>query len=257
MVPMVRRRTILLFGAILVATIVAPVPAGSADVGEVELLERNRRKIVEYSDRYALSPNTPYYKKYGNDCANFASQAWYEGGGLPMVGSAADVDNPYSTPYVWFSFKAGLGRRDDSRTWTVTEDFGTYMVRERGVAVYRSVDLASWVSPENDVVVSWNPANLGDVIQYSWGVDRNGRRRPFSHSAVEAGWGYFAYQDYENEDGQQLYLGDYMNQHTTNRYHAPWNWWWLIRSKRERELARARIVHISLPESGGGGDGEF
>lgn len=67
-----------------------------------------------------------------------------------------------------------------------------------------------------DKTQNYNPASKGDSLVYDWGKGDG-----ISHRNIQAGYGYRAI-DY-SADGQ----GDYIDQHATDRYHAPWNYGYL------------------------------
>lgn len=68
---------------------------------------------------------------------------------------------------------------------------------------------------------AYTSAEAGDVYMYDWG-----RGEGWSQVSIETGWGTFAnWSDngkaYSSVTGGS---GDYINQHTTDRWHSPWNW---------------------------------
>jgi hypothetical protein len=66
------------------------------------------------------------------------------------------------------------------------------------------------------LAAAYTSANRGDLLMYDWGKGKS-----FSHLSVVTGWG--ARSPHYSRDGQ----GDYMDQHTNDRYHAPWNYGYL------------------------------
>ncbi|MEI6509504.1 MAG: amidase domain-containing protein [bacterium] len=64
----------------------------------------SRGAVVAYSDLYALNPNTPYYPDFsasGGDCANFISQALYEGGWAMDTSSSPELQWWFHWPGAW------------------------------------------------------------------------------------------------------------------------------------------------------------
>ena len=97
-----------------------------------------------------------------------------------------------------------------SHSWAVVADFESLWVNELRWATLLTADLAS----------SFNPGLKGDAIQYDFGTGEG-----WTHGSIEAGWGDFTYtEQIALLHPSTSYTGDYMNQHSTDRYHAPWNW---------------------------------
>lgn len=85
----------------------------------------------------------------------------------------------------------------------------------------------------NALAAAYTSANRGDIFMYDWGKGNIG----FSHMAMEVGWGARATAG----DG----TGDYMDQHTTDRYHAPWNYGYRHPdSKIDRAHMRVWVLHV-------------
>jgi len=64
----------------------------------------SRGAVVAYSDLYALNPNTPYYPDFsstGGDCANYISQALYEGGCAMDTSSSPELQWWFHWPGAW------------------------------------------------------------------------------------------------------------------------------------------------------------
>lgn len=175
----------------------------------------DRSGAVAYAERWWNSRNDTY-NSFGNDCTNYVSQCWHDGGLYPFR-----FDGPrwyHKKPRFWF-----FETQEWTHSWTVTREFATAMVVDFRVAEFTYADISS----------SWNSALPGDAIQYNWGTGDG-----FSHGSVEVGYGNFTYNG-------QPYNGDYMNQHTTDRRHAPWNWGWLQENDPlVRSNMRARVVHF-------------
>jgi cell wall-associated NlpC family hydrolase len=119
----------------------------------------------------------------------------------------------------WFLRQSG-GGREWSHAWAVARTFARYAVMDRKIAVWRYAD----------VTQPFNAADRGDVILYDWGKGEG-----WSHVAIEVGW---------NANG------DYINQHTADRYHSPWNRGYLhdLRFRpKYAPLNKAIIVHVVAP----------
>ena len=115
--------------------------------------EYNRRKAVEYAERWALTRNPEYYsfEGLGGDCTNFASQCVYAGSGVMN----------YTPVFGWYYINAD----NRSPSWTGVEYFYDFMVSN-----VSSGPFADEISPED--------AEPGDILQLG---NYNGE---FYHSLV-------------------------------------------------------------------------
>lgn len=196
--------------AVAVALIPLAVPAPPASAAD----SFNRAAAVAYADRWVQEGQTlrnPDYYSFSNDCTNYVSQVWK---------AAGVMERYYSSPY-WYGRRA-LGTHTPS--WTVVDAFGKYMVEYYKIASYRTATVSS----------NYNPAAQGDAIMWDFGGGR------FGHNTVEINWTSSYYYQ-----GKQ-YAGDYINQHTNDREHAPWNYGWRMeRDPDRRSRYRATVVHFN------------
>ncbi|MEU1663775.1 amidase domain-containing protein [Streptomyces sparsogenes] len=156
-----------------------------------------------YADKYALSPNTPAYPVFGADCTNFVSQAVHVGGGYPFRGAYTNE----SSEKVWWS--RGSGPTKDTFSWSASwvgaYEFYRFLLADqpgghpKGTAPGSSTDY-------------WTPDSVvtGDVLFYDWGQGEG-----VSHAAMQVGYGADA--------NKPEWKGNYVDYHTTNRYHAFWS----------------------------------
>jgi hypothetical protein len=175
---------------------------------QIPSVEFNRVNAVADADfSWNRSYPHPYERFPGTDCTNFVSQAWHFGGGLQMNDGWFLRDDPGA----WWR-----GERDFSASWVNVVSFANYMEFDWEIASWRPTNI--W---EN-----YNSADLADAILYDWGEGDG-----YSHMAIEAGW-----------DGN----GDYIDQHTTDRFHSPWNLGWQQQSDPQvRSRMRAQIIHVN------------
>ena len=71
----------------------------------------NRSKAIEYARQYWNDYN-PNFESYANDCTNFVSQCWHEGGGIDM------------SPLVWTGGSTTIVTTD---AWVNVDAFAKYM----------------------------------------------------------------------------------------------------------------------------------
>ena len=184
----------------------------------------SRTAIAAYADRYSCNGfecrNSAYRSFAGTDCTNFASQAQFAGG-LPK-------DPSY--PYYWFYYNES----DYTATWTVVLSFKSYMVDQAAHATILSTTMNA----------TYTSASKGDVYMYDWG-----RGDGYSHLSISPGFGAFAnYYDSAKAMNYRSVTsgsGDWLDQHSTDRYHAPWNWgYWTERDATVRSKMRTVIIHF-------------
>lgn len=146
----------------------------------------DRAGAVAYADQWWNSYNPKYRYFSGNDCANYVSQSFYEGGKARMA---------YKTPYVWwYDFKGTPSTSDDtwSYSWTGPHDQAYHLSRNLDVDEMRGT-----------YVPSASELGLGDSIYYDFGGDGI-----LDHSAIVV----------EIRNGVP-----YVNYHTNNTYHRHWD----------------------------------
>jgi cell wall-associated NlpC family hydrolase len=118
----------------------------------------------------------------------------------------------------WFVVSEGWARYF-SPPWAAARNFAEYQVNRRKIATYRKDNPAK----------AYNTALPGDAILYDWGTGEG-----WSHLAIEVGW-----------DG----AGDFIDQHTKDRFHSPWNLGYLLALQfrpKEAPLNKAMVVHVTV-----------
>ena len=190
-----KRHLITAFTAVLTATMMSAT-AGPA-------LAYSGSGAASYADQYALHPNTPAYPVFSADCTNFVSQAAHAGGGYPFRGAYSNA----SSDKVWWIRGSGSSNDDFSwsNSWAAAYGFYSFLLADQpgghpeGTAPGSSTNY-------------WTPDQVtsGDVLFYDWGQGEG-----VSHAAMQVGYGADP-----NRAGWQ---GNYIDQHTTNRYHAFWS----------------------------------
>jgi len=146
----------------------------------------NRAGAVAYADRWWNGYNPTYRYFPGNDCANYVSQCFDDGGQALMA---------WRSPYVWWYDFHGTGDVGDdtwSISWSVPHDQAYNLSRNTEVDEMRG----SYVSSAGELA-------LGDSIYYDFGGDGI-----LDHSAIVV----------EIRNGEP-----YVNYHTNNTYHRHWN----------------------------------
>jgi hypothetical protein len=173
------------------------------------LTTTDQQRVVNYADLYSCN---------GTHCRNHAY--------LEVHGS--DCTNFASQAIYQVSWARGASAISDWRPYTSTWKFVETFMSNRTLRSHYTFLMA-------DVTKPYNPAAPGDLIAYDWG-----RGHGWSHMAIEAGWGNRSV-DY-SPDGR----GDYVDQHDTDRYHAPWNYGYLHPDGSiNRTKMRAVILHWS------------
>lgn len=132
-------------------TSVSPLPPNVGEMAVAKLSASNKKKVVNYATKWAKSYN-PAYRKYGNDCTNFVSQALYAGGWK-------HVNGYYKSDAKWYGNSSFT-----SWTWSGAENFYRFARNESK----RASRLGS--------VYSLVP---GDVLQYKSAGQKN-----MSHTMV-------------------------------------------------------------------------
>ncbi len=156
----------------------------------------NGTAAKNYADNYALSPNSGVYPVFSEDCTNFISQALFAGG-YSMVGNYpgnSNVDNSfwYFNHYfnVW------------THSWSVAMDQITFQYTHSPGGSFGNMYNGNIGSSE------YNDALIGDILAYDFGSGDG-----YSHLSLEVGTG---------TDPSSGWVGDLVDAHTSNRYHAYW-----------------------------------
>ncbi|KAF6510764.1 hypothetical protein TGS27_1725 [Geobacillus stearothermophilus] len=145
----------------------------------------SRQGAVNYANRWWNGRN-PKYRSFSNDCANFVSQSFYEGGSARQT---------WAEPYVWwYNTKGTSGTGDDAWTysWSVAHDQAYHLSRNNETDEHRG----TYVAKATDL-------QLGDSIYYDFDGDGI-----LDHSAIVV----------EIKNGQP-----YVNYHTNDTYHRHWD----------------------------------
>ncbi len=181
----------------------------------------NRAAAQAYANRYASNTQTlrnSAYKSLADDCTNYTSQVIHAGGIAywNQQGLYVDAWQPYT------------------QTWIKPNWLELTFVQETGKA--------SWINLNMNA--QYTPALPGDFYLYDWGAGAG-----WSHVAVEAGWG--AFDSYYDSQAGYSYnhwfggSGDFIDQHTTDRHHAPWNWGYLTqRNPVYKAHAKTVLIHL-------------
>jgi len=95
----------------------------------------NRSKAVAYADKWALSRNPQFYNfsGIGGDCANFASQCLYAGGGVMN----------FKPLYGWYYVSAN----DRTPSWSGVKYLYNFLVGNEGAGPYGEEAPLSWMEP--------------------------------------------------------------------------------------------------------------
>jgi hypothetical protein len=165
------------------------IPASSSQQQAIPAVSSQRQAAINYADRYALSYN-PNYTSYASedaDCANFVSQALYDGSGANLNGDSVWYADSYA-------FINAIGLFDYMEpspysAWTYGEDL------DYNTAAYDD----SWYEYP------------GDLIFYDWGNvfgfgPANGVQNHVAISVTQDANGY-----------------TYEDAHTTDLYHYYWD----------------------------------
>jgi hypothetical protein len=193
--PTLRSRLVASLAAGLAVSIVS-VTAGPADAYD-------GAAAATYADTYATSPNSSQYPVFTTDCTNFVSQAVHAGG-FPFRN--ANKDSTSVTNW-WINSGQSHAQFSWSQTWSVAVSYHNFLVADypggnpKGTAPGTSTDY-------------WTPPAMvdGDVLFYDWGQGDG-----ISHSAIQVGYGT------DPNLSNQVWAGNYIDEHTNNRYHAFWS----------------------------------
>jgi len=154
---------------------------------------------ASYADTWARSRNSNY-PSFSSDCANFVSQALHQGGGFSYIGRNGSTTDD---TLWWVSWDPNTGFHW-SHSWAVAQDQFYFLNAtypggwQEGTA---SGSATNYWTP--DAVVT------GDVLYYDWQSDGL-----LDHESIQVGWG---------TDPTSGWNGNYVDQHTTDRYHAFWS----------------------------------
>jgi hypothetical protein len=160
----------------------------------------NGASAAWYADVYARGYNSAY-PEFSTDCTNFVSQAVHYGGFSMVGGSSSTSDTQWwihTLTYGWAW----------SHSWSVAVDYDSFLWQDSpgGIGQGTAPGTATYYYTPNSVVT-------GDALFYDWGQGEG-----ISHVAIQVGIG----TDPNYPNGQTWY-GNYIDEHTNNRYHAFWS----------------------------------
>jgi hypothetical protein len=191
--PVRKAKTFLAVLAIVAATLVV-VPASPA-------YAYSGGGAASYANYWWNKRNPDYMTWFDEDCTNFVSQAMHSGGGFSYVGGSNRYDDNQ-----WWARWSIVNGFDWSLSFTVSNDL-YYFLLWHSPGGYPEGTASSLSEQE----ATYTPDNVitGDVIFYDW--DSNGSQ---DHASIQVGWG---------TDPTSYWYGNYVDQHTSNRYHAFWS----------------------------------
>jgi hypothetical protein len=207
------RLLILALAVYLTGSLLSTPPAGAIT------MTYNRAGAVAAANHWSANGynmTNPSYYRLGNDCTNFVSQSVHGGGVAYDVGGGANIG--------WYPHYIA---------WDAVHWFDYYWHQLHAKVTYESVTMNA----------AYTSAEAGDVYMYDWG-----RGEGWSHVSIEAGFGGFASwtengRSYSSVTGGS---GDYIDQHTTDRWHSPWNWgYWTETSPTIRAKMKTIILHFN------------
>lgn len=177
---------------------------------------------ASYADAYAITPNVPTYPVFGSDCTNFVSQA-VNYGGYPFRQFASNGDSDLA----WWIEDSGRNSFTWSDSWAVSAGYYNFLVADDPGGYTQGTAPGS---SNND----FTPDSVvtGDVLFYDWGQGEG-----ISHAAIQVGIGTDP-----NMYPNQVWYGNYVDEHTNNRYHAFWS---LLPYNSEWATTTIYFMHIS------------
>jgi hypothetical protein len=213
--------------ALLFLASLVVLPAPPAEAAGFDMF-----KADAYAEQWTLDTNlaeegngkygNPDFQRYSNDCTNFASQVWMAAG-VEMRFNASQAS------YEWWYYNG------DSLHFLTHSGQSSLSWRENNA--FRISQMGAWGADLTalNMTQNYTPALLGELYEYDWGTGDG-----WSHLAVETGW-EASYQYY----GIGWQSGDYVNQHSRDRVHAPWNYGYLVQGDPNiRANMHARIIGI-------------
>jgi hypothetical protein len=189
-----KRRTInlLISMAVTGGAVVAAGPAQAYNGGNA----------AAYADYWVGNFNGAY-PRFSNDCTNFVSQAVHAGG-YPFRNYNADPGGTES----WWMYNISGGTWNWSVSWINAPTYYSFLALDYpgGIREGSAPGSSTNYYTPNSVVT-------GDVLFYDWGQGEG-----ISHAAMQVGIGTDP-----NLYPNQVWYGNYVDEHTTNRGHAFWS----------------------------------
>lgn len=154
---------------------------------------------ANYADEWANDYN-PFWPRITDDCTNFVSQAVFAGR-YPMTGVGGSLSDDHN----WYASSVYTGWRW-THSWSFSQGFRNFLIYDRPGGSPMAIRPGS--SPLADSTVG-----TGDVLFYDWDPNHpDGGSEPWDHATIVTGYGNTA-------DGK---YGDYVDGHTSARYHDFW-----------------------------------
>ncbi|HVX70415.1 MAG TPA: amidase domain-containing protein [Mycobacteriales bacterium] len=156
-----------------------------------------------YADKWAKNANTGTYIAYSDDCTNFVSQA-LKAGGYKQVGSFSASGWPDTSTAHWWVYlpSAPSPIQYNSNTWSVATELRNFLLHT-GKPPIKPVG-----SVPGSTTRQLSGIKQGDLLWYDW------NNTGVSHVTIQVGNG---------TDPDKGYVGNYIDEHTSNRYHAFWS----------------------------------
>jgi hypothetical protein len=161
----------------------------------------NGNNAASYADNWWNSYNTLQYPKFSDDCTNFVSQSVHNGG-YSFVGYPGSTTSDFNW---WGALSLSP---INTHSWSVAADYYTFLFEDipGGIPEGAAAGTSTNYYTPNSVVT-------GDVLFYDWGQGLG-----VSHATIQVGIGYDP-----NKPNGQVWYGNYIDEHTNNRYHAFWS----------------------------------
>jgi hypothetical protein len=158
----------------------------------------NGNTAANYADQWATQHNSNY-PQFGSDCTNFVSQAMHTGG-YSYVGNWGSTTNDrnWYVDYVWW---APWWPWQNSNSWSVASDLKQFLYLD----LPGGFDWGTW---QGNQYSGLSGVNQGDLLFFDWGQGLG-----ISHVTMDVGFG---------QDPNSGMWGDYIDEHTSDRYHAFW-----------------------------------
>lgn len=193
--PRHRRRVLALISVVIVSVGGLPATAFAYNGGAA----------ASWADQWALSVEPYGVPTFSDDCTNFVSMSLHYGGGYPER-QGSNI-GPTSNDTYWYMAVVGIWVWSNS--WTVAQDqYNFQHWKIPGGTNEGSVNAGSNGS-NFEYPYTPNSVVTGDEIFYDWNSDGH-----LDHMSIQVGIG---------KDPTSGWSGNYVDQHTTNRFHAFWS----------------------------------
>ena len=190
--PTPRRRLAALCTAALTVSLISATASPA--------LAYNGGQAAQYADKWALTPNTAAYPMFvKNDCTNFFSQA-ARAGGYPFRNAGK---SPAGATSWWFA--SGSGGFSWANAWVAADGYYNFLFADNPGG-------SSQGSAPGSSTGYWTPDAMvtGDALFFDWGQGSG-----VSHVTMQVGYG--------TDPNNPTWKGNYIDEHTSNRYHAFWS----------------------------------